>query len=393
VQVSVCTASDPPRRSQAVAEASSVETVTDAARFDVLEGEWNDAVVRAGMTHPFLRHEWLRTWWECFGGDRRLHIVIVRSGGRIAAIAPLMVETAWMCGVRVRRLRLMQNDHTPRADFIVAGRDGQAYRAIWNALAETSERWDVLLLGQLPRDSRTGTVLSALAEGSGSIGVWRSSDSPYVELHGAWDAYVAGLPGKFRQNLRNRISRLRRIGEPALESIDGGAALDTAFDDSVRLESSGWKRRAGTAIASDPAVHRFYRLVAKRTAARGWLRLMFLTVGGRRIATSYSLCYDRRLFLCKTGYDPTYESCSPFKVLTYFALRQAFEEGLEEVDFLGDTEPWKREWTETVRSHDWVFLFSNTRRAQLVYALKFRLIPVLKRSGMWRTALPVRSQV
>ena len=356
-----------------------METVADAARFDRLEAEWNDAVVRAGMPHPFLRHEWLRTWWECFGGDRRLHIVIVRSGGRITGIAPLMEETAWMCGVRVRRLRLMQNDHTPRADFIVTEQGDREYRAIWRALAETRERWDVLLLGQLPHDSRTREALGALAENdSATIGVWRSSDSPYVELHGTWDEYLGRLPGKFRQNLRNRISRLRRIGEPALESIDGEAALDDAFDDSVRLEASGWKRREGTAIASDPAVHRFYGLLAKRAAARGWLRLIFLTVSGRRIAMSYSLCYERRLFLCKTGYDPTFETCSPFKVLTYLALGRAFEEGVEEVDFLGETEPWKLEWTQTARSHDWVFLFSNSSRARLVYPLKFLMVPAFR---------------
>ena len=69
---------------------------------------------------------------------------------------------------------------------------------------------------------------------------------------------------------------------------------------------------------------------------------MFLTVNGCRIATSYSLCYARRLFLCKTGYDPDYDTCSPFKVLTYLAVRDSFVHGLREVEFLGDTEPWRQ---------------------------------------------------
>src|SRR5437899_1178759 len=153
--------------------ACRVETVTDREEFLRLETEWNDAVERAGIAHPFLRHEWLRTWWDCFGEGRRLHILVVRSAGRIVAIAPLISEDAWMYGVPVRRLRLMHNDHTPRADVIVAGQAEAAYRAIWAALSDGRERWDVLQLGQLPRESQTHGMLTVLAAENGcTTGVW-----------------------------------------------------------------------------------------------------------------------------------------------------------------------------------------------------------------------------
>jgi CelD/BcsL family acetyltransferase involved in cellulose biosynthesis len=382
VQVSLATASAIPDAlplTQPVAGACTVDTVTDAAAFARLESEWNEAVDRAAVAHPFLRHEWLRTWWECFGEGRRLHILIVRSESRIIAIAPLLWETASMYGVPVRRLRLMFNDHTPRADFIVAEAGERAYRAIWTALSETRDRWDVLLLGQLPRDSRTRAVFARLAAADGaSIGVWQSSDSPCLELHGTWEGYFGSLPAKFRSNVRNRMSRLWKIGEPALESITSESEIDGALQDTIRLEESGWKRNAGTAIASHAAVQRFYTLLAHRAAACGWLRLQFLKVGNQRIATSFSLSYQRRLFLCKTGYDPAFETCSPFKVLTYLATQQAFAEGFEAVDFLGDSEPWKLEWTPRVTSHDWLFVFSNTTRARVVYPLKFHVIPTVR---------------
>ncbi len=360
-----------------------MNTVTDAGEFLRLEAEWNDLVDRAGIRHPFLRHEWMRTWWECFGVGRALHIVITRSNDRIIAIAPLLRESVSMCGVPVRRLRLMHNDHTPRADFIVAEQCERAYKAIWRALVEAKDQWDVLLLGQLPRDSRTRELFASFAATDRcALGVWRSSDSPYVELNGTWDEYLESLPAKFRSNVRNRLARLTRIGEPALESIESGAAIEDALADSIRLEESGWKRREGTAITSDDSVQRFYTRLAHLASERGWLRLLFLTVGGKRIATSYSLSYQGRLFLVKTGYDPAYDTCSPFKVLTYFATKRAYEEGLVEVDFLGDTEPWKLEWTPSVRSHDWVFVFSRGLRGRLVHQLKFHGVPALKNSRL-----------
>ncbi|HEV8319380.1 MAG TPA: GNAT family N-acetyltransferase [Vicinamibacterales bacterium] len=359
-----------------------MDLITDYGAFLDLEAEWNEAVDRADIPHPFLRHEWVRTWWDCFGTGGRLHIVVVRAAGRIVAIAPLMRDTMRKYGISIRRLRFLQNDHTPRTDIIVTERAADAYRAIWKVLATDGDPWDVLQLGQLPRDSATRRALSELATAAGwSTGIWTSGDSPFLTLTGSWASYLASLSAKFRSNLRNRMSRLTKLGEPALEVLRDHGPIERACDDVWRLEASGWKREAGTAIASDPAVHRFYSLLAGRATARGWLRLLFLTVGGKRIATSYGACYHNRLFLFKTGYDPEYATCAPFKLLTYFAIQHAYAEGLTEVDFLGDAEPWKLEWTTTGRGQDWFYLFPDTRRARLLHWVKFQVVPELKR---WR---------
>jgi CelD/BcsL family acetyltransferase involved in cellulose biosynthesis len=365
------------------ADHCSVETVTSADALAGLETVWNDVVDRAGIAHPFLTHDWVRTWWESFGAGHRLRILVVRSEGRVIAIAPLMLETTRMYGMPVRRLRLLQNDHSPRADFIVAGQSQAAYAAIWSALFNQRDQWDVLQLSQLPEESKTVDIVSDLATAHGcTSGVWPSGASPYMRLTGTADEYYQRLTPKFRSNLRNRRSRLERIGAPKLEVVTGGPNLVSAIDDAIRLEESGWKRREGTAICCDAAIQRFYVALAERMAARGWLRLLFLAVNGKRIATSYSICDGRGLYLCKTGYDPDFEACSPFKVLTSLVVRYAFEQGLAEIDFLGDPEPWKLEWTQATRAHHWLFVFSDSTRAKLLYPLKFQLVPALKRSGI-----------
>ena len=343
-----------------------------------MESEWNEAIERASVPHPFLRHEWLRTWWECFGAGARLHIVVVRSSGRILAIAPLMCDTAWMYGVRVRRMRLLQNDHTPRTDIVVTERADECYRAIWKALQNDSEPWDVLQLSQIPRASDTLRAFSTLAAEAGhSTGVWPSSDSPYVALEGTWAAYSAGRTRKLRQNIRNRWTRLSALGEPTLEVLDERLAIQAASDEALHLEASGWKYTSGTAIGSSPWTHHFYSTLARRATEQGWLRLLFLTVNRRRIAAAYGARYRDRLMFIKTGYDPAFAKFSPFTLLTHAALRDAFDSHLLEVDFLGDTEPWKLEWTQASRPHDWLFIFAPTLRGQLVHHLKFRLKPVL----------------
>jgi CelD/BcsL family acetyltransferase involved in cellulose biosynthesis len=370
-----------------------VDVVRDYEQFVALEDEWNETVDRAQIPHPFLRHEWVRTWWDSFGSstrfvrsgltDRQLNIIVVREDVRIVGIAPLMRESTVVYGLPVRRLALLANDHTPRTDFVVAGNGAAIYRAIWIALFSEIDQWDVLQLTQLPATSPTIAAMSRLASGEHlPIGRWKSNDSPYLELDGTWDSYWASLSAKFRSNVRNRLTRLTQIGEPRLEILCDKLAIAAACQDAWRLEASGWKDREGTSICSDPAVEKFYTLLAGRAADRGWLRLLFLTIGGRRIAVSYGACYEQRLFLFKTGYDREFHTCSPFKLLTYFAAREGYARGLREIDFLGDTEPWKQEWTSTSRGHDWLFIFSNSRRARLLHSIKFQMAPEIKKK--WR---------
>ena len=360
--------------------AIAVDVINDYDTFVRLEPQWNETVDRAGLDHPFLRHEWLRCWWDSFGHGRTLAVMVIRAGNRILALAPLMLEAARMYGVPVRRVQFLHNDHTPKADVIVAERADEVYAALWKALHDGGARWDVLQLSQLQFDSPTHDQMARLAaQASYPTSLWQSDNSPYLELKDDWNAYLAGRNSKLKQNLRNRLNRLtKQFGEPSLEVIGERNAVQGARDEALALEASGWKRQAGTAICSDPHVQRFYTLLADRAAASGWLRLLFVKVNGRRIATSYASRYQDRLSFFKTGYDPEFAAYAPFKLLTYFTIREGFSEGLREVDFLGDAEPWKLEWTTTTRRHDWLFVFGNTMRSSLVHTLKCRMAPTVR---------------
>ena len=360
--------------------AIAVDIINDYDTFSKLEPEWNDTVDRAGLTHPFLRHEWLRSWWDSFNAGGMLNIMVVRAGQKIIALAPLMLGAAKIHRIPVRRLQFLSNDHTPKADVIVTERPDEVFDALWNALMNARSKWDVLLLNQLPGDSPTHDQIGRrAAHGSYSTALWQSDASPYLELSSDWNAYLQGRNAHLKSNLRNRLNRLSTLGDVSLEVLSDRDAIRAARQDAIALEASGWKQEAGTSIASDPHVQQFYTLLADRTGDQGWLRLLFLTVNGKRIATSYASRYQDRLSFFKTGYDPEYSKYAPFKLLTYFTIRDGFSTGLREVDFLGDAEPWKLEWTSTIRPHDWMFVFGHNPRGWLAYNAKCRVVPALKR--------------
>jgi CelD/BcsL family acetyltransferase involved in cellulose biosynthesis len=259
---------------------------------------------------------------------------------------------------------------------------GQAQRAIWRHLVSMDD-WDVLRLMQVPEGSPTPDGIGSLARRDRCLtGSWESCLSPYVATVGSWPDYERSWKSKHRSILKNRLARLESLGPVRFETItSGGDELRRALAEGLRIEALAWKAESGTAILSDRQAIRFYEKLAEVGAERGWLRLIFLTVGGRRIAFSYALEYDRRLYGLKTGYDPDFARCSPGSLLFHHILRTAFEGDVVEYDFLGDEARWKRDWCPRLRSHTWSYVFRPGLAPRLVHAVKFRALPRLRRYG------------
>jgi CelD/BcsL family acetyltransferase involved in cellulose biosynthesis len=367
-----------------VRRAMRTETISDYQAFLEMEPAWGEAVRAAGIDHPFLEHCWVRTWWECFGAGSALHIVVVKEGDEIVAIAPLILTPIRMFGISVRRLGFFYNAHVPRAGFIVTGRSEGAYQAIWDHLRSERDSWDLLQLCQLPDGSATLQEMLDLA-GAGNCphGVWVSGASPSVLLKTTWREYYDELATKHRSNLRNRTKRLNQAGSVELETVTEEECLvEAALDAGLRLEESAWKGDAGTSISCDPQVRRFYETFALRAAERQWLRLNFLRAGDQRVAFDYSLAYNNQVFLMKLGYDPAFSAYSPSNLLLSMALERAFEQGLEKYDFLGETADWKRCWTKESTANYWLFAFAGTAKGRWLHFVKFRIIPWWKKNGI-----------
>jgi len=360
-----------------------VETVSDYKALLNLEPVWNEVAEAAGLDHPFLEHAWVRTWWECFGAGSTLRILLVKAGDQTVAIAPLILTPIRMWGIKVRRLGFFYNAHVPCADFLIAQRPEEAYRAIWNHLARTRD-WDLLQLCQLPAGSATLETMASLARPDHCrIVTWLSGASPCLPLNSTWDKFFNSLAGKHRANLRNRIKRLSGIGPVKVETIFSSEELPAAVEAGLRIEAAAWKGAAGTAISSDPDVSRFYSTLALRAAERGWMQLHFLRAGSQRVAFDYSLAYKNRIHLLKLGYDPSYAPYSPSNLLLFMLLQDLFaRDDVREYDFLGESADWKLQWTKLSRPHYWLFVFSNTFKGRLLHFIKSQLVPFLKRDSL-----------
>jgi CelD/BcsL family acetyltransferase involved in cellulose biosynthesis len=304
---------------------------------DSLAAEWDELADTAGAP-PWSRPGWIDAWWPAFGRGR-LEILAVRRNGELAGVLPLAVR-AWVRAAPA-------NWHTP--EFAPLAADGAARDEITRALL--SGRARRVELRFVPGDD--DPALPACRAAARLMG-WRSlersvEESPFLHLGGTWEAYVGTLRRSFKADLRRRRRRLAEAGTVTVEVGRGNDRLDALLTEGFAIEGSGWKTAQGTAISSHAETERFYRAVARWAAGRGWLRLAFLRLDGRPMAFHFNVVQGGALYHLKGGYDPAYERFSPSRLLHCEMIERAFADGLRSYEFLGAVEPWKLEWTSSVR--------------------------------------------
>ena len=349
----------------------TVETISNFEAFIAIPQEWDRLVDEAGIRHPFLCHDWIRSWWESFSGDNKLNILLIRDGDELIGIAPLMFsggELSFIC-----------NEHTPRFDFIVSRNHVEVCEAIWQRLWEQRDEWNLLKLCQLVDDSESLQEFTRLAGAHDClVGTWPSAQSPYLPVKGSFADCFAHLARGVRSNLKRRLRGLEELGTVEFERISDLEQMERALEEVFDMEASCWKGAEGTAIVCNPEAKKFYSLVAWRAARNGILYLTFLRLNGKRIAFDLSLIYKDTLFKLKPGYSVEFQAFAPGAELNVRTIADAFERGLTEVDFPGGADVWKLDWTRRIRQQYWAFVYPGNLRGSLAYYAKFHPGPWLK---------------
>jgi CelD/BcsL family acetyltransferase involved in cellulose biosynthesis len=278
---------------------------------------------------------------------------------------------------RGTRLVALHCDYSPGYDYCGTP---EGVEAIWRALREDGS-WSELVLGKVSVDSPLATRLPSLASADGCPVVFRlEAGHPYLALPG----FEAAMSPRFRANLQRCA---RKAGGIELEKI---AVPDrAAFDEALAIEAMAWKGVAGTSIAADPRAAHLYQTMLRLFGRRGQGTLCFLRAGGRRIAMLVAIEDGRTLYVLKIGYDPAAANLSPGHLLVWKVAADAEARGLQELDFVGREDGWKRKWTDRVHEHVALSIHHDNAAGLARYALRLARphLPQVLRGGL-RDVLP-----
>lgn len=280
-----------------------VETL-DAAALRALTAEWEGLAAEAAEPNPFYEHWMLLPALEAYGAQD-FRCLAVWDSGTLTGLFPMQPARHWRrmpvraLGAWRHRNMLLCGTPLVRAKF--------ATRCIC-ALLQSAQA-PILEFDWVPAG---GLFYGALAEAAVASGL------PWIVT----DAYTRALlvrdrdpRGRFNSNMKNNLrrwqARLAAYGKvtPVRLGPDGDVAAWT--EEFMRLEASGWKGRAGSALVCRADDRRFVTEVFAEAFRRGRLQITGLNLDGRPLARHCMLTAGEGAFTFKIAYDETYEKCSP----------------------------------------------------------------------------------
>src|SRR5919112_776950 len=64
--------------------------------FAALKEEWEELYRSSPLATPFQSWAWLYSWWEYYGENYELRLIVLRNGDLLVGIIPLMLERRWL---------------------------------------------------------------------------------------------------------------------------------------------------------------------------------------------------------------------------------------------------------------------------------------------------------
>jgi len=299
--------------------------------------EWRQLLGRDPDRHIFATPRWNKLWWEEFGAGKDLFILTLSRGDEFVALVPLYRKHE-----RDRKI-LRFVGGIDLTDYLgpicsLEDRDDVADTLVdW--LTTTDVDWDEFDAHNMPVPFGFAEFLVERADGEGlRFSMNQEETSAVLPLPADWDAYLEGLASKERRELKRKIRRLYREQPDARFRRATAETLEADLKTFVEMHR-GAEGHKGHFMR--PEIATFFGRVARSFMEEGWLRLDFLEIGGRAVASTFSFEAGNRFYLYNSAYEPDAARLSPGLVLVAHLVETSIDEGLGFFDFLRGPERYK----------------------------------------------------
>lgn len=306
---------------RALLQELAIEEITSADRAEALRSEWNNLWERCPHATPFQTPEWQLAWWNAFGADKKLWLVLLRDQvtKRLVALLPAMILPG------ENKLMFIGAAVSDELDMLAELELAHpAARTFLSQVRNARHRWSHCELAPLPESSplRQGATVHDVM--------------PVVDLS-------QPLSVNMRRNLRQYRRRAEKIGTVDFESASE-RNFDELFDALVDLHCARWHRQNQPGVLCESTVRKFHTRAARALLRRGIARVLVLRVNGRIVAGFYGFLCRGQMRSYIGGFDPDLSQLSPGTLIIGHAMEQARREGARTFSFLRGAERYKYLW-------------------------------------------------
>ena len=348
--------------------------------------KWKELSGNQGDRGIFSSEEWLRIWWDAFGNNQELLIIVLKKGGEIKAIFPCYIKASPRNGKKARTISPLANAEVWHCDFLVAPQiQEEALPYFLTLLYRVAPGSDILFQTiRMPSQGVTSFV-EELRLRWVPVFTYVKPWSPWMDLSCDWATFQQGLPSRLKNTIKKAYKKAEGKGKLHFTTITHSDQLDELLDTIFTIEYRSWKGKTGTAIKCHADVERYYRSLAHCSMRNDALFLSILRLDD--VPISFYLCFSSggTLFGIKTGYDESFGFLSPGNLLYSEMFKTLFNNRkFVTFDFLADCEPWKMEWTSNAAEYGWLRGYPGTLDGWRRYTVEHGWREVLRRYSLLR---------
>jgi len=366
----------------------TIQKITTLDPFRALQHAWDDLLIDSSSNTIALTWDWLWTWWEVFGRDRELNVLVIRDENEIVAIAPLLKrEIQRYSLLQFTRLEFLASGEEEEEeicseylDFIVRrGREAECSQSIVRYLRDHDEDWDEVLLAAVPGNSPNLPLIGENADAESLRVQSVSTDlALYLELPDSYSGFVNMLSPSLKREIRKDRRLLAAKGH-RFRVIDNPGEFEEGLATLARLHQSRWTSRGEPGVFSNSKFKAFHESLAGRLLRKGRLKLFVLDVAGEPIAALMAFTYEKKALLYQSGFlAGSRVLFHPGTAIRDLAIEWSIGEGYTEWDFM-KTQPgsYKYRWTSQAREITAVRM-SRSHSKETIHCAASRVIDGLK---------------
>lgn len=327
----------------------STRIITEKNELNSIARQWNTL---AG-DNPFLRWEWLGSWWESFGlndADRRLYVVVVEQDGKIIGMAPWFIENRGRCSMTISFLGSEKtcSDHMTllcQPEHVKTVADATAKFLTDSAIEKPSDvkYWDHLELIGSDQDDPAITRLAHSMQDAGYLVDLRPGLSCFqIQLPATWDEYRKRRSKSGKREC-SQIQKAMDQGKVTFYVPQTINELETAWFTLVKLHQARRESLGDAGCFDHPNFASFLWKASCRLQRAGLLQVTFAYCEGRPVAAQYSLKTDRTFFYYQSGMIAD-NKLKPGQAILQKTIQDSIKSGRVCYDMLRGDESYKLRW-------------------------------------------------
>lgn len=338
--------------------------------FSAMKKEWNELLRQSSWDTLFLTWEWQFSWWKSFGGE--LFIVLVFENKTLIGILPF---------IRIRKLflhvlKFIGTADSDYLDFISKkGFEKKIVSFFFNEFLKNHPKIEIIELESINERSPHFQYIRQVFPNNHFDIKTKEKICTFLKLPGSWEQYLSSLSSNMRYSVRRKQKKIKKEFNVHVGIVNNKEHLQTRMMHFFDQHQKRWNQleRPG-AFFSEP-FKKFHENVSKLFFEAGFLRLYYMELNNKPVASYYLFKYQKSVHFYLTGFDPEYKQFSPSVVLLAQAIKDAINEGMDEFDFMREAYDYKLKWGPRTRINQTFTIIKHKSSAKF-YVL---LVCILRR--------------